>query len=316
MSPSVQPSQTAVSPPAAPITGSPGNVTSAPAHSAQATARAQTATPAGPVTALPPKEGAERVSGVTGKPSAQPVSDHTGGVGSNPTAPARKPSAALAAWLGPTGISLAPKAAEFNRYPTRYAHSSWIPENWGPRMQRMTGNGRAEAKLGESLMGAWKLDARPCFDFAHPARRMALMDAAPLQRTVLLAGLARHADEISRLMERSRVMDLKNQVGDDAYKFVTFRASLLAGPLAAGGNAAAPGHDWRARSMAAGLGMFGACLGGGRDGVAARVGLKFPREYAPFLAAGGGEGSVDGYMRLFRKVLAQEVDPAWDNLLS
>jgi hypothetical protein len=184
-------------------------------------------------------------------------------------------------------------------------------------MDRLRDGGRAEASLGEAMLKTWKLDQRPCFDFAAPSRRIALVDAAPLQRTVLLAGLARHADEVSRIMERSKVMELKAQVGEEAYKFAVFRAPLLAGPLAQGGNAmAAAATDWKSKCMASGMGMFGACLAGGSPGLAGRAGLKFPREYAPYMRAGGGEGSTEGYVRLFRKVLAQEVDPAWDNMLS
>ena len=326
MSPSVLPSQTAVTPPILPQGATAAPISAPGIAGAGSVARTQAPKSAGPVTALPAQDPAERAQSVTGKAPAHIAADTASALGSE-AVPQPKAQAALAAWLGPTGTSLAGKATEFNRYPTRYAHSSWVPENWGPWLERMGGKGRAEAALGESLMRSWKLDARPCFDFAPPARRLALLDAAPLERTLLLAGLARHADEVSRIMERGRVMDLKNQLGEDAYKFVRYRAGLLAGPLAAGGNAAATGSDWRARSMAAGMGMLGACLSGnsaanpegrpvGASGVTARVALKLPREYAPYLSAGGGDGSVDGFMRLFRKVLAQEVDPAWDNLLS
>jgi hypothetical protein len=183
-------------------------------------------------------------------------------------------------------------------------------------MARLTGSAVLEARLGEGLLGAWKLDARPCFDFAPPARRLVLLDPAPLRRTVLLAGLARHADEISRLVERSRVRALKEQVGEAAYLFVMHRAPLLAGPLTGGADDAAAGRDWSARALAAGLGMLGACLGADHAGVLARVLVKFPRDCAPYLGAGGGRGTAEGYLRLFRKVLAKEVDPAWDDLLS
>jgi hypothetical protein len=225
-------------------------------------------------------------------------------------------SAALSAWLGPNGAQWAGRAAEFNRYPARYAHPSWIPEGWAPWLPRFAGRGRAEAELGRGLLKAWGLDGRPCFDFAPPARRFALLDAAPLRRAVLLAGLARHAGEISLLMERGRVLELKEQVGEAGYRFVMLRAPLLAGPLAEGAGTAAEGADWLTRSWAAGLGMLGACLGAEHAGLLARVSVKFPRDCAPFLSAGGGQGTADAYMRLFRRVLVKEVDPAWDVLFS
>jgi hypothetical protein len=112
------------------------------------------------------------------------------------------------------------------------------------------------------------------------------------------------------------VLELKAQVGEAAYRFATQRAHLLAGPLAEGANAESEGSDWFTRSLAAGLGMLGVCLGAEHGGVSARVAVKFPRACAPYLGAGGGRGTADGYLRLFRRVLAMEVDPAWDALLS
>ena len=222
----------------------------------------------------------------------------------------------ITAWLGEDGACLADRALEFNRYPTRYAHPSWMPEGWAPWVARMAGNEVLEADLGRSLLQTWDLDASPCFEFAPPARRLALLDPAILRRTVLLAGLARHADEISRLIERERVRELKEQVGEAAYRFVMLRAPLLAGPLAGGASqVAAQEKDWRMRSLAAGLGMLGSCLGPDHAGLTARVLVKFPRDCAPYMEAGGGQGTPDGYLRLFRKVLGKEVDSAWDNLL-
>lgn len=331
MSPSVQPSQTVVTAPAHPAAqpASAGNAASVPAPAATAVTAAPRIQP-GPVETLPAKaEGSPAaVTAVTGNaPAAGPIAPDSKTSNGADAMPSRQPNAVpgpranapvLAAWLGTNGAPLAGKAMEFNRYPLRYAHPSWVPAKWqGPWMERLRDGGRAEASLGEALLKHWKVDTRPCFEFAAPSKRLALVDGDPLRKTVLLAGIARHADEVSRIMERAKVMELKSQVGEDAYKFAVFRAPLLAGPLAQGGNSmAAAATDWKAKCMASGMGMFGACLAGGPPGLAGRAGLKFPREYAPYMRAGGGEGSTEGYVRLFRKVLAQEVDPAWDSMLS
>lgn len=221
------------------------------------------------------------------------------------------------AWIGAGREGLAERISEFNRFPARYAHPSWVPEGWaGAWMKGCMDGGRGERRLGEELLKAWRLDARPCLEFDAPALRLALVDPEPLLRAVMLAGLARHGDEIARMLERSRVKAFREEVGEGAYRFAVYRAPLLAGSLGAGDPRAGGGGDWRSRSLASGLRMLAACLAGGPPGLAARAGLKVPRKYAGFLGGGDGGERVRAYARLFRKVLAQEVDPAWDSLLS
>jgi hypothetical protein len=324
VSASVLPSQTAVTAPAAPAqAGQAAAANATAAGQPVPAARAAIEAPAPSAAAL------EASASVTGKAPTDPAGVTTSApIGTVPAVAADesrageaaspgRTSPAQAAWLGKNGGPLAERAIGFNRYPQRYAHPSWIPETWGPWMGKLPAGSKSEASLGRGLLRHWGLAETPCFDFTTPARRLALIEGEPLRRTLLLAGVARHADAIARLMERSKVKELKEQVGEDAYKFAMFRAPLLAGPLAAGGNEAAPaGADWKTRCMAAGMGMFGACLAGGPAGLSARAVLKFPREYAPYFGAGGGEGTQEGYLRLFRRILAQEVDPAWDSLLS
>jgi hypothetical protein len=72
----------------------------------------------------------------------------------------------------------------------------------------------------------------------------------------------------------------------------------------------------RTRAVAAGLGMLAACLEGAPAGLLSRLALKFPRVRRGLLVPPAGDRPLAGYMRLFRKVLSKEVDPAWDSLLS
>lgn len=246
---------------------------------------------------------------------------------------------------------LAHRIAAFNRFPIRYVNADWVPDGWKAIWVRaLLDGGRAEVRLGEELLRHWSLDPGPCFDFGSFGHKLALVDAAPLRRTVFLAGLARHGERISRLLERSRVMDFRKQVGEDAYRFAMFRAPLIAGSLGTmgvtepeagkaqeGDASACPDFDWKALAMRAGLRMLGACLAAGPSGLAGRAALKFPRESAAVLLRereSGSQGSgpetrapetsgpaasrpdAEAFARMFRKILAQEVDPAWDALLS
>ncbi|MDB5104443.1 MAG: type secretion protein [Fibrobacteres bacterium] len=222
------------------------------------------------------------------------------------------------AWMGDGAGPLAAGIALFNRYPLRYAHESWIPASWERTLlESCRDGGRSETRLGEELLRHWKLDPRPCFAFGAPLARFALVEPESLRRTVSWTGLARHADEISRMVERSKVMAFRNQVGEEAWRFSVFRAPLLAGSLASGSRQGGKADgDWSHRAMASGLLMLGACLAGSPSCLSGRVALKFPREFSGFLEAGKAYGEADGYFRLFRRILVQEVDPAWDSLLS
>jgi hypothetical protein len=225
------------------------------------------------------------------------------------------------AWMGQGAGPLAASIAMFNRYPLRYAHPSWVPSAWkGALLEACLDGGRAETRLGADLLKHWKLDSRPCFAFPGAVARMALVEPESLRQAVSWTGLARLSDEISRMLERAKVLAFRNQVGEEAWRFSMFRAPLLVGSLGADAPAAppssAPDGDWNHRSMATGLLMFGACLADSPAGLSGRAALKFPREFSGYLEAGKAYGRADGFQRLFRKVLVQEVDPAWDNLLS
>ena len=223
---------------------------------------------------------------------------------------------ALPAYLAFPGGNLGVRISEFNRFPTRYAHPSWWPAGWGWDWKgKFPETSRAETRLGESLLRHWDFPAAPCFSFDPPARRLALLDPVPLNRLVLLAGLARHADEISRILVRNDVKELRRQVGEDAYKFVIFKAPLLTGPLGAG-DGAPPVPDWTARALFSGLSMLTTVLGQDALDIRGRVGLKFSRAVIGAWDGRRCPEPVESIFRLFRKVLLQEVDPAWDAIFS
>lgn len=222
----------------------------------------------------------------------------------------------LRAYLAEPG-DLQRRIAAFNRYPTRSLHPSWIPAGWDPAwLARHTDGGRAESRLGEAVLRHWELDAKPCFDFDRPAHRLALVDRGPLERLAYLAGLARHADAISRTLERDKVLELRRQLGEEGYRFAVFRAPLLAGSLGADASGVPAAGPWPVRAMAAGLRMLAECLSGAPAGLVARAALKFPRMDAHLLASRAGFSPVEAYARLFRRILVKEIDPAWDSLLS
>lgn len=222
----------------------------------------------------------------------------------------------LRAYLSGDG-DLARRISAFNRYPTRYLHPSWIPSGWDPAwLERHRDGGRAEARLGEAVLRHWKLDAKPCFDFDRPAHRLALVDREPLERLAYLAGLARHADAISRTLERDKVLELRRQLGEEGYRFAAFRAPLLAGSLGAAAAGVPAVGPWPVRAMAAGLRMLAECLSGAPAGLVSRAALKLPRKDAHLLVSRGGFSPVEAYARLFRRILVKEIDPAWDSLLS
>ena len=230
--------------------------------------------------------------------------------------PDQAPRRLLPACLSASAGKLAQRISEFNRFPTRYAHPSWWPQGWGPDWKKgIIADSRSEARLGEAMLQHWELPYRPCFDFGAPMRRLALLDPAPLNRLVLLAGLARHAEEISRIIVRSQVQKLRFQIGEEAYKFVLLRAPLLTGQLPAG-DGATETTDWAERATFTGLSMLSACLGPELQIMSGRVSLKFSRGMIEAWDVKPCPEAPEVLFRLFRKVLLQEVEPAWDVIFS
>ena len=155
---------------------------------------------------------------------------------------------------------------EFNLYPIRYAHPSWIPNGWD-RAKALCGQvpGRPEVRLSIKLLLHWDLADQTCFSFGEVSRRIALADPATLERTAFLGGLAVHWESISRILEREAVQEIRGEIGTEAYRFSLFRAPILVGnpPVVSGiaiGERGFTGITERMRRI--GLELIADCMAG------------------------------------------------------
>lgn len=204
---------------------------------------------------------------------------------------------------------------EFNLFPLRYAHESWIPAGWPALPVELLGGGRVEARMSAHFLLKLGFTDEAVFAFGEPNRRIALLDPVSLDRVAFLTGTALHWEAISKVFERDDVRAIKAEIGEDAYRFAILKAPILAGKAAADlGDHGYAGLGWAMRRL--GAEFIAAGMAGAPRALRARLALKFPREFADLFLAHRPGGANPKAWRLVKNVLLQEVDPTWEALLS
>ena len=116
------------------------------------------------------------------------------------------------------------------------------PVLWAAMLRANTGSaedGRAVATLGENAAELWRWLAEyprprcaapdcPCesrgfWDFAEESRRLVLLDVQTLHRLCRVTGTALHAPAIAAVLRRDEVLPLREELGEDMYRYALYR---------------------------------------------------------------------------------------------
>jgi hypothetical protein len=117
---------------------------------------------------------------------------------------------------------------QFNFNLISYVHPdrlpSSIPANWILSLQTTP---RSKRKLNSFLQYQFNLGGQFCFDFSNPVSRLALLDLVALKQLMLVAGTACYAEVIAKFIEKSKINQFKESVGESYYTFAVKRAAIL-----------------------------------------------------------------------------------------
>jgi hypothetical protein len=117
---------------------------------------------------------------------------------------------------------------EFNFLPLRYIHSSWlktIPA--GKCIEEMRSCARTEYRLSRYLLTHFELENEYYFDFTDEVKTIALLDQNKISEVARYAGLVINREQIKTKIARDEVVQLKQQIGEDAYTFAIKRAPFF-----------------------------------------------------------------------------------------
>ena len=133
------------------------------------------------------------------------------------------PWAPSPAWVG--------RILALNFDPLSFAHAGHWRQFVDPALAaKLRGQPRVRANFLRWLRARLGLPEEYCYDFAEPARRLALLETADLRRLLRLAALTLAAPVLRRLVRPSERAQLQAQLGDEAWHFVLQRAPLYHWP--------------------------------------------------------------------------------------
>ena len=121
----------------------------------------------------------------------------------------------------PNLASLASLAiAEFNFMPSRYIHTSWLPQTLQDLIALAEEQGPAHHTLSKHLLGHYHLSDNYDFDFSNKLKHIALLRPDRLHYLYTALGFVLNATVIQKVISGIYIRRIKSVVGQDIYTLV------------------------------------------------------------------------------------------------
>ena len=208
---------------------------------------------------------------------------------------------------------------EFNLFPSRYIHPSWVRDgHLAPLFPQKKPGARLENRLAQLLLAEFGLTQDYCFDFSDPWRRLALVQSDQLRTLLFFAGVALFSDELAKTLQKEAVLRIKEQLGERAYRFALTKAPFLLGgsPRPLPTAEAVHANNYKKRVLSLGAHCFTQAFTGVPKGLTRRLQLKFPKGESPVFKEHAETSARGFFAGLLKKVLLQEVHPQWATLFT
>lgn len=219
------------------------------------------------------------------------------------------------------GDSIFSLAVEFNLYPVKYIHSSWLQrDQYYKLVNQLKADSATHSRLSEYLLKRFKLKDQFDFDFEAREKRVALISTDELLKLAFYLGIILNEDVIRGAVKRRERLALEQCIGEDAYRFAVKKAQFISHSASAAGPSLL--IDWnhlgrfRQFLMTSGLQVIAGAYAGTSPAFRKRLTLKMPREYQhKLIDAQGAPLSKADCTRLLVKT-HKEVNRQWRHLLS
>ncbi len=213
------------------------------------------------------------------------------------------------------------KIVEFNLYPVRYIHTSWLEGlEFAQIVDALKAHEQSHFYLSAYVLNS--LNVADSFDsiFDTPDKKIALGNSEELGKLVLYMGIVQNEAVIRRVIRRDQREKLETCLGDEAYFFAVKKAQFLAKK-----NGAASSEffiDWqqvgrfKSYLIVSGLKVLATVYAGSSQGFIQRLSLKFPRSWSKHLESpeGAGLSKQQGINLLIKSY--KEVNKQWQHQLS
>ena len=213
------------------------------------------------------------------------------------------------------------KVLEFNLYPVRYIHSSWLKDiKYGQVVRSLAERNQTHSWLSNYLLGYFELNETFDYEFSSLEKRVALTSRDELFQLILYIGIILNVSVIRSVVRRDERVKLEQCLGDDAYLFAVKKAQFLSRQNTLG----APmilidwGNTERFKSflMVSGLQILAVVYADMPEAFKKRISLKFPKSWSKHLERPASDScSREQGLNLLMKSY-KEVNRQWRHLLS
>lgn len=203
-------------------------------------------------------------------------------------------------------------AARFNTAPAADLHPDYIPKVVDQNLfRRLAQSSRGSRVLSQWISAEHKLTDDGFWLFDEPRRRLALISRETLDQLMRYIGAAMHYRELTALIDRDQVREIRSTIGEGAYRFATRRASLMIGSLneeIAKTQSWKDTGPWPERILAAGADCLSICLAGEPPVLVKRLRLKLPKGMKLENVALVPEPIQARLWNVMRRILEVEID--------
>ncbi len=125
-------------------------------------------------------------------------------------------------------INLFSMAVEFNLYPVRYIHLSWLSKlECQDLIETLKSNKSAQFYLSEFLLDKFRLNDEFDYEFSSVEKRVALSSSDDLSRLAFYLGIILNEKLIRASVLRSEKKALEACLGEEAYRFAVKKAQFI-----------------------------------------------------------------------------------------
>ncbi|WP_330924628.1 SctK family type III secretion system sorting platform protein [Candidatus Sororendozoicomonas aggregata] len=213
------------------------------------------------------------------------------------------------------------KIVEFNLYPVRYIHSSWLEAlEFAQIVDALKGHEQSHFYLSGYLLNSLNIDDSFDSTFDTADKIIALGSSEELGKLVLYMGIVQNEAVIRNVIRGDQREKLEACLGDEAYFFAVKKAQFLAKK----NDTASPEFliDWqqvgrfKSYLIVSGLKVLATVYEGLSQGFIQRLSLKFPRSWSKHLERldSNGLSKQQGINLLIKSY--KEVNKQWQHQLS
>ena len=134
------------------------------------------------------------------------------------------------------GTSLFNLMVEFNLFPIRYVHKSWLKDDEHAQLLKgLSSSPSAEFGTSSYLLNKFGVGNAFDYDFARLDKRAIFASAHEIRRLAFYLGLILNESTIRSVIRRDEREALANCIGEEAYRFAVKKAQFIAGAAKKGG---------------------------------------------------------------------------------